>query len=81
MILASTMSTALVAIAPTVCARAASCAGSRPRADFVAQLIATRAQAPQTRLRRRAEPEQAIAAYGALGHWPRPSGRALSRSL
>jgi hypothetical protein len=38
-------------------------------------------KAPQTRRRRRAEPGEATAAYAALGHWPMPSGRALSRSL
>jgi hypothetical protein len=32
-------------------------------AAFLAHLIATRAMAPQTRERRRAEPEEAIAAY------------------
>ena len=50
-------------------------------ADFVAHLIATSTQAPQTRARRRANPEDAIAAYDALGHWPTPAGRKLSRSL
>jgi hypothetical protein len=54
---------------------------SRANADFVAHLIATSAQAPQTRARRRADPEEAIAAYDALGHWPTPAGRTLSRSL
>jgi hypothetical protein len=54
---------------------------SRANADFVAHLIATSAQAPQTRARRRANSEDAIAAYGALGHWPTPAGRKLSRSL
>ena len=34
-----------------------------PAAPFIAQLIATRMRAPQTRDRRRAEPEVAIAAY------------------
>jgi hypothetical protein len=53
----------------------------RASANFVAHLIATRAQAPQTRLRRRADPAEAIGAYDALGHWPSPSGRAISRSL
>jgi hypothetical protein len=40
-------------------------------AAFLAHLIATKAMAPQTRERRRAEPEEAIAAYrsaGLLGH-------------
>ena len=56
-------------------------ATSRANADFVAHLIATTAQAPQTRARRRANSEDAIAAYDALGHWPTPAGRKLSRSL
>jgi hypothetical protein len=56
-------------------------ASSRANADFVAHLIATSAQAPQTRARRRANPDEAIAAYDALGHWPTPAGRKLSRSL
>jgi hypothetical protein len=54
---------------------------SRANADFVAHLIATSAQAPQTRARRRANSDEAIAAYDALGHWPTPAGRKLSRSL
>jgi hypothetical protein len=56
-------------------------ATSRANADFVAHLIATSAQAPQTRARRRANPDDAIAAYDALGHWPTPAGGKLSRSL
>jgi hypothetical protein len=75
------LSNALVPVAKAVQAAAHPGAVRRANADFVAHLIATSAQAPQTRARRRAEPEQAIAAYGALGHWPRPSGRVLSRSL
>jgi hypothetical protein len=35
-------------------------------AQFVAQLIATRTQAPQTRARRRAEPREAVEAYRAV---------------
>ena len=38
----------------------------RPAAAFLAQLIATRMQAPQTRARRRAEPEEAIAVYRSM---------------
>jgi hypothetical protein len=34
-----------------------------PAAPFLAQLIATRMQMPQTRARRRAEPEEAIGVY------------------
>jgi hypothetical protein len=37
----------------------------RRAAPFLAQLIATRAQAPQTRIHRRAEPAEAIARYRA----------------
>jgi hypothetical protein len=54
-------------------------AGGRSRADFIAQLIATKAQAPQTRARRRAEPDVATAAYRALGQWPTGTGHRLSR--
>jgi len=38
----------------------------RPAAGFLAQLIATRMQAPQTRERRRAEPAEAIAVYRSM---------------
>jgi hypothetical protein len=38
-------------------------AAPRRDAAFLAHLIATRAQAPQTRTRRRAEPAEAIAHY------------------
>jgi hypothetical protein len=54
---------------------------NRPRADFVAQLIATRMEAPQTRVRRRADPDDAVAAYGMSGRWLPPAGGALSRSV
>jgi hypothetical protein len=37
-----------------------------PAAPFIAQLLATRMRMPQTRARRRAEPEVAIAAYRAM---------------
>jgi hypothetical protein len=47
----------------------------------MAHLIATSGQAPQTCARRRAAPEEAIAAYGALDRRPTAPGRALSRSL
>jgi len=70
----------LVPIAPTD-RRPAPSTGSRPRADFLAQLIATSSRAPQTRARCRAEPAAASAAYGALCRRRAPSGRTLSRSL
>jgi len=72
---------ALVPLAPTDRDNGRLRANRRPNADFIAHLIATSAQAPQTRARRRAEPEQAIAAYRALGQWPSAPGRAVSRSL
>jgi len=75
------VSHALVPLAPTDRAATAVQATRRANADFVAHLIATSAQAPQTRAGRRANPEEAIAAYDALGHWPTPAGRTLSRSL
>ena len=37
-----------------------------PSAPFVAHLIATRMQAPQTRARRRAEPEEVISVYRSM---------------
>ena len=60
---AASESRALVAVEP-----AAPHAGPRtltrhPAAPFLAQLIATHLQVPQTRERRRVEPEEAIAAY------------------
>jgi hypothetical protein len=54
---------------------------NRPRADFLAQLIAAKVQAPQTRLRRRAEPDVAIAAYDAQTLPPASAGGAFRRSL
>jgi hypothetical protein len=41
---------------------------SRGDAGFIAQLIATAAQAPQTRARRRAEPAEVLAAYRAVAN-------------
>jgi hypothetical protein len=60
----SRASTALVPVAP--CPRGpASVRVLPPAAPFLAQLIATRQQAPQTRARRRAEPADASTAYRA----------------
>jgi hypothetical protein len=56
-------------------------AGSRARANFIAHLIATSAQAPQTRARRRADPLDAVAAYAARGVAQAVSGITVSRSL
>jgi hypothetical protein len=55
-------SRALVAVDPAATREPAA---SFREATFLAQLIATREQLPQTRERRRAEPGEAIAAYRA----------------
>ena len=78
------MSTELVTVMAAAERREPQAAAVRPRADFLAHLIATSAQAPQTRQRRRAEPSEVVSAYdavGAVGQWPTRSGRTLSRSL
>jgi hypothetical protein len=62
---AETESRALIAVAPATQAERSWTHTRRPGAPFLAQLIATRMQAPQTRARRRAEPEDAIALYRA----------------
>jgi hypothetical protein len=56
-------SRALVALTPAVATYKPS--DSRRQAAFLAHLIATKGQLPQTRERRRAEPAEAIAAYRA----------------
>ena len=68
-------STALV---PTQPAERVSLRSRATSAPFLAQLIAAKAQVPQARARRRAAPEEAVAAYagvdaGAVG--PRPGHR------
>ena len=75
------LSNALVPLAHSEPATAERRAAVRANADFVAHLIATSAQAPQTRVRRRAEPEEAVAAYSALDHRAPSAGCTLSRSL
>jgi hypothetical protein len=55
-------------------------AGSRPSAVFLAQLIATAQQAPQTRRRRRAEPNEASSIYAAVSAPAARIGRAICRS-
>jgi hypothetical protein len=53
---------------------------ARPSAVFLAQLIATAQQAPQTRRRRRAEPNEASIVYAAVSVPATPMGRAICRS-
>jgi hypothetical protein len=60
---ARTESRALIPVeAPTPSERTPT-ATRRPLAAFLAHLIATQSQAPQTRVRRRAEPEEALEVY------------------
>ncbi len=54
------------ALVPVSVSQPQACANPRQAAPFLAQLIATRAQAPQTRVHRRAEPAEAIARYRAV---------------
>jgi hypothetical protein len=50
------------------------------QAAFIAQLLATQAQVPQVRERRRAEPDEAVHAYqAALGAIPCKAGQKFSR--
>jgi hypothetical protein len=62
---AETENRALIAITPAPQAERSWTHTRRPGAPFLAHLIATQMQAPQTRARRRAEPEEAIALYRA----------------
>jgi len=75
------MTTALIAISRAVQNEPAVLRCFRSNASFVAHLIATAAQLPQTRARRRVEPDAASTAYRALGQWPSAAGEVLSRSL
>jgi hypothetical protein len=76
------MTTALIAISPNKARNAsAGLFSGRHNASFVAHLIATAGQMPQTRARRRAEPDAASAVYRSLGQWPSATGAVLSRSL
>jgi len=65
-VLAEGQSTALIAIEAPGRHDRLSQATRHPSAAFVAHLIATRMQAPQTRERRRAEPDEAIAVYRSM---------------
>lgn len=58
---------ALVTVAPAVPPRRIQDDLGRPNAPFLAQLIANKQNLPQARERRRAEPQEAIAAYVAAG--------------
>ncbi len=79
------MSKALVPLTSTGPKAALPRATRRPHADFLAHLIATSGDAPQTRARRRAAPAEVTEIYRACGQLPAKmparAGRALSRSL
>jgi hypothetical protein len=72
--------TALVAVTPARAPDPAGRPARRALADFLAHLIATDRQAPQTRSRRRAEPDEAVRAYRIAPARSVP-GTVLSRSL
>ena len=55
-------------------------AAQRPSAAFLAQLIATAQHAPQTRQRRRAEPDEVNAVYAAVAAPAAWLGRTLYRA-
>ena len=59
-------SRALIAIEAPAPAERSFTHSRHPAAPFLAQLIATRQQAPQTRARRRVEPREAISVYAAM---------------
>ena len=73
--------TALVAVTPALPAERAWRPSRRPVAAFIAQLIATSRSAPQTRLRRRAEPAEAIAVYAAANAVATAGRPTVARSL
>ena len=71
-------SRALIAVEPMASAERPIARSRHPSAPFLAHLIATRMQAPQTRARRRAGPEEAVAAYGTMIA-PAARGRVLGK--
>jgi hypothetical protein len=58
---------ALLPVLPITLGDAHSRGSNRPAAPFLAHLIATEAQLPQTRARRRAKPDAAAAIYATAG--------------
>jgi hypothetical protein len=76
-----TTSRALIPLEAVVGAREAPATSQRPCAGFLAHLIATAGQLPQTREKRRAEPEDAVAAYQSTAKGAVPGALNLSRSM
>ncbi len=75
------MNTAVVVIETPKPDRRGVAADYRASARFLAQLIAAALQAPQTRARRRAQPNVGAAAYVALTHAADVPGRNLRHSI
>lgn len=72
---------ALVAIDAPAASESTILSARRPYAAFLAHLIATDRQAPQTRARRRAAPAEAVAIYtGAMAQAPAAAGRIVART-
>jgi hypothetical protein len=57
---------ALIPVGPAAASDRSPALTRHPAAPFLAQLIATQMQAPQTRARRRAEPDDAITIYRSM---------------
>ena len=72
---------ALIAIEATASSERAPQVTRHPAAAFLAHLIATKMQAPQTRARRRAEPEEAIAVYQAMTAKRSTRGRSFGKRV
>ena len=62
----TTESRAVIAVEAPAPAERSFTHSRHPAAPFLAQLIATQMQAPQTRARRRAEPREVISVYAAM---------------
>jgi hypothetical protein len=75
---AETESRALIAVAAPLAGNRPLPLTRHPSAPFLAHLIATQMQAPQTRARRRATPEEAIVLYDSIRPVP-VTGRMLRR--
>lgn len=72
-------SRALIPVAPALRSEGGPAPSRCPAANFLAHLIATAQQAPQTRARRRAEPDVALASYRAAARLDAPRGRQFVR--
>jgi hypothetical protein len=72
---------ALIAVAPALRSDSTPPISRRPSVNFLAHLIATAQQAPQTRTRRRAEPDVAVTSYRTVAADPAvPAGHRFERS-